>query len=73
MNAWTFLTTLNTVCHFTSRERTPQQATNSELKRWCQNKAVEIDGRRVGWDEEILFPISRVVLFPKSKTKVTLW
>jgi len=66
MTAWELLRDLNTVCHFMSRERTGR-ATNSELKRWCQNKAVSINGKRVQFDEEIEFPVTEMFLFPKHR------
>jgi len=66
MTAWELLRDLNTVCHFMSRERTGR-ATNSELKRWCQNKAVSINGKRVRFDEEIEFPVTEMFLFPKHR------
>ena len=66
MTAWGFLRELNTVCHFMSRERTGK-ATNSELKRWCQNQAVSINGQRVKFDDEIQFPITEMYLFPKHR------
>lgn len=66
MTAWEFLRELNTVCFFTSRERSGK-ASNSELKRWCQNQAVSINGGRVKFDQEIEFPITSMFLFPKKK------
>jgi len=66
MTAWELLRDLNTVCHFMSRERTGR-ATNSELRRWCQNKAVSINGKRVQFDEEIEFPVTEMFLFPKHR------
>ena len=66
MKAWDFLKELNTVCHFMSRERSGK-ASNSELKRWCQNKAVSINGKRMNFDDEIEFPITEMFLFPKNK------
>ncbi len=66
MTAWGFLRELNTVCHFMSRERTGK-ASNSELKRWCQNQAVSINGERVKFDQEISFPITEMHLFPKHR------
>jgi len=53
-----------------SRER-KGKATNSELKRWLQNKAVQINGERPKFDDEVDFPIASMVLFPK-KNRVTL-
>jgi len=65
MNAWEFLIDLNKVCHFMSRER-QGKASNGELKRWTMNKALVINGEKVGWNEEIDFKINSVVLFPKN-------
>lgn len=66
MNAWMFLRELNEVCSFQSKEKRVGQATNSELKRWIQNKSLVINGEAVDWDEEIDFHIFSVVLFPKK-------
>lgn len=66
MTAWDFLKDLNKVCFFMSKER-PGRATNSELKRWCQNKALCINGIRPKFDAEIEFPITSMYLFPKRK------
>lgn len=65
MNTWQFLIDLNSVCNFMSRERSGK-VSNSELKRWCKNQAVVINGYRVKWDEPIDFPIKSIVLFPKK-------
>lgn len=70
MTCWDFLKELNTCCHFMSIER-PGKASNSELKRWLQNKAVEINGLRPKFDDEVDFPITQMVLFPK-KNRTTL-
>lgn len=70
VTCWNFLRGLNDVCHFMSRERTGK-ATNSELKRWLQNKAIEINGKRPNWNDPVEFPITQMVLFPK-KSRVTL-
>jgi hypothetical protein len=70
MTAWDFLKELNKVCCFMSRER-GGKATNSELKRWLQNKSVSINGIRMEFDQEVGFPITEMFLFPKRK--VTLF
>lgn len=68
MNAWQFLRNLHEICHFQSREgKCVGKASNSELKRWCMNKALIINGESVAWDEEIDFQVFSVVLFPKNK------
>jgi hypothetical protein len=67
ITAWGLLRSLNEVCHFQSREgRKVGKVTNSELKRWLQNKAVLINGEPVNWDEILDFPIFSMVLFPKN-------
>jgi len=65
---WDFLKNLNTVCKFQTREgKRVGAVSNSELKRWCQNKALVINGEPVAFDELVDFPIFSVVLFPKNK------
>lgn len=72
LTAWEFLRSLHQVCHFQTREgKKVGDATNSELKRWCQNQAFIINGEAVSWDEPIDFPVFSVVLFPKSR-RITL-
>lgn len=70
MTAWDFLKSIHSACQFMSRERTGK-ASNSELKRWLQNKSVIINGKRPAFDDDIDFPITQMVLFPK-KNRVTL-
>lgn len=70
MRAIDYLLRLNAICNFQSIEK-PQQATNSEIRRWFQNKAVVINGAAVAFDLEI-DEIFSLVLFPKSKRKITL-
>jgi len=71
MIAWEFLISLHEVCKFTSRER-KGIASNSELKRWCLNKAVTVNGTTIGPFDEMPERIDSFVLFTKKK-KVTLW
>lgn len=67
-NAWQLLKDLHEVCHFQTREgKCVGKASSSELKCWCMNKAVLINGEQVAWDEEIDFPIFSFVLFPKNR------
>lgn len=72
INAWTFLGDLHKACHFQTKEgKKVGRASNSELKRWIQNKALLVNGETVEWNEPLDFPIISVVLFPKSG-RVTL-
>lgn len=71
MNTWELLMNLNKVCHFMSRERPGVKASNAELKRWCKNQVVKINGTTSKWDAEIPDNISSCTLFTKSK-RITL-
>lgn len=65
MTAYQLLTTLHLVCSFQTREgKKVGKASNSELRRWIQNKALIINNETVDWDECIDFPLFSVVLFP---------
>jgi hypothetical protein len=67
--AW--LRRLHRVCRFSSRERTGE-ASGSELKRWCQQGAVIVNGGKVAWDENLGFPVKSLVLFPKGNRVTVL-
>jgi len=47
---------------------------NAELKRWCKDRVVVLNGERLtDPDEEIWpFPISSLVFFPKGKRRTTI-
>jgi len=65
---WDYLKSINQVCKFQTREgKRVGPVSNSELKRWCMNKAVIINGETVAFDELVDFPIFSVVIFPKNK------
>lgn len=66
--AISFLKDLHAICHFQTREgRKVGQASQSELRRWIQNKAFIINGEYVEVNELLDFPIFSVVLFPKNR------
>jgi len=72
LTAWEFLCDLHLVCHFQTREgKKVGDASKSELKRWCQNKAFIINGEPIEWNDLMDFPLFSVILFPKSR-RVTL-
>lgn len=60
---------LNEVCQFHSTERPPEKASKSELRRLLDQSAFRINGKIVKSKDVIEFPITSVVLFPKSETK----
>lgn len=47
----------------------PVTASNSERRRWLMSKSVVINGVRPDWKDEIEFPITELVFFPKSEKK----
>lgn len=73
--AWTglsYLLSLHEVCVFQTREGARVgPASNSEMRRWLKNSVLRINGKVIGWDEVIDYPIHSVTLFSKAN-KVTL-
>ncbi len=68
MTAWQFLIDLHKLCHFQTREGSKVgRASNSELKRWLQNRAVIANGEALMWNEPMDFPLYSLVLFPNNK------
>jgi hypothetical protein len=49
-----------------------QVASNSEKRRWLQNKAVIINGERPGPDTMLDFPLGQLVFFPKGNRRITM-
>jgi hypothetical protein len=46
---------------------------NAELKRWCKDRVVVLNGERITDPEELVgFPITSLVFFPKGKRKTTI-
>lgn len=62
---------LNEVCQFTSIEKPSIKASNSELRRWFNNKSVEINFQTPNAEDPLPPFIKSLVLFPKSKAKRT--
>jgi hypothetical protein len=72
MTAIDYLLRISKACGgFFSIEKSCAKATNSEIRRWFKNKAVIISGRTPSWDEEVIFPVGELILFPQSKTRRT--
>ena len=73
MNCFQYLMNLNKVCQFMSVEKPAIKATNSELRRWFNNKSVEINFQPIGAEDPLPPFIKSLVLFPKStKRRCTL-
>lgn len=51
-----------------SKTNVGKAATNSELRRWLNDGAIEINGKRPKADDIIKFPITSLVFFPKSNS-----
>lgn len=68
MTAWDWLHHVTE--YVMSRER-PGFASKSEKKRWLQNKAVQVNGEVLEFNEEMDFPVFSMVLFPNGK-RITL-
>lgn len=65
---WDLLKDINKSCHFQTREgKRVGPVSNSELKRWCMNKAVIVNGESVNFDELVDFPIISFSIFPKNR------
>jgi hypothetical protein len=64
-----YLKSLHEICAFQSHHHGTGKASNSELTRWLRDKSLRINGKPIGPTEPIPFPITSVVLFPKSREK----
>ena len=71
MNCLQYLMNLHKMCQFMSIEKPAIKASNSELRRWFNNKSVEINFQTPGAEDPLPPFIKSLVLFPKSKTKRT--
>ena len=56
-----------------SVERGIKEPSNGDLRRWLNTRSVVINGKTPLAFEEIEFPITELVFFPKSKRRTTLW
>ena len=68
MNAHQFLCSLAHVPMWLNGNK-PMVAGSGQRKRWLQDRAVVINGMRPGPDDEIIFPITQLVFFPKSEER----
>lgn len=55
----------------TSNENAPNPPSNSELRRWLDQKAVIINGKTPSSKEMVQWPITQLVFFPKSEKRRT--
>lgn len=74
MTALEFLISLRPAIPMALQGNKPILASNGDIRRWLQNKAVIINNQKPGPMDEIEFPIENVVFFPKSpERKTTVW
>jgi len=51
-----------------SAETPCTQASNSEIRRWLDQSAVIINGKKPKANEQITLPVTSLIFFPKSKS-----
>jgi hypothetical protein len=62
-----FLLELHIICCFQSTETTKVGlASKSNIRRWFENKSILINEIKPNWNDECIFPITQLILFPKS-------
>jgi len=55
---------------FHSVETPPEKASNSEIRRWIKQSAVQINGKPcTDPNAELQTPVTSLILFPKSRPK----
>lgn len=69
MTGFEYALSLHEVCKFQSQEKKIGLMSNTELRRKLDEGAWRINGRVVRSKDEIEFPITSVVIFPKSEKK----
>lgn len=56
-----------------STEKPGQRASNSEIRRWFQKQSILVNNKPIGEKDEIQFPLTGLVFFPKGQRKCTFW
>lgn len=73
ITAWEFMLSLRPALPMSKERGGKDQegrclpASNGEVKRWLLNKAVVIDGKHLQPQDEVDFPVTQLVIFPKSE------
>jgi len=52
-----------------SVERSCAKPTHSEVKRWLKMRAVYINGQAPNVNDEITFPVTELIFFPKGRRR----
>lgn len=69
---WEWLCTNDCLKGMLSIEGKTMLASNSERKRWLENGAVLINGKKPKPFDKMELPIIELVFFPNSKRKITM-
>lgn len=65
---------LHSVCRFMSVENKGEVASNSEVRRWLTQSAIEVNFRPIHANDEWPMVLKSLVMFPKSqKRRATLY
>lgn len=74
MTALEFIISLRPAVPMGFQGTKPIEASNGQIRRWLQDKAIIINGTKPGPQDEIQYPITQVVFFPKSPDRrATIW
>lgn len=71
--AFQAIQSFHSICQFSSIETKGEKASNSELKRWLNQGAIQVNGKPIGANDPWPYDIRSMIMFPKSpKRRCTL-
>lgn len=71
MTAHEYLKSLPYLPYSVNGKENGGRPTNSDLRRWLENRSVIINDEKPGWKDEVKPPVNQLVFFPKGH-KVTM-
>ena len=73
MTALQYILTLRPALPFSAERGNVAPPSNGEVKRWLQNGAVHLNGKRVGPDDVVIKEhVQSLVFFPKAQRRTTV-
>lgn len=73
MAAWEFILSLRPAIPFSAEREKCSPPSNGEVKRWLQNGAVHINGKRIGPQDTVTREhVRSLVFFPASSRRTTV-
>ena len=73
MTAWQYVLSLRPAIPFSAERGKTAPPSNGEVKRWLQNGAVQINGRRIGPEDPVIREhVQSLVFFPASTKRTTV-